>query len=197
MVDRLPGARALNAVLWIVILVGLACALYVHWPWRPHFDQKATLSVLQSEQLVFLVTRRSKTQIVIEHRESDWAGEWRGILWATVSWRYGVDMKKLSLSDIRGDGQMTVIHLPDPELLDFALEPGSVGLMSKSTAVPKLQDFFMGGTQRQLLESQLREHALEFAQDQSLLPTRKEIVDQLNAASALLEKAAGSRLQFE
>jgi hypothetical protein len=63
--------------------------------------------------------------------------------------------------------------------------------------VPKLQDFFRGGSQRQLLETRLRDHAMQFAQDQRLLPTRQEIVGQLNDASLLLERAAGAKLRFE
>ena len=197
MVDRLPGAKVLNGILWVVLAVGLSVGVTALMRAPARADEKATLSVLQSEQMAFLVTRRSKTQIVIEHEESQWLGEWHGVLWATVSWRYGVDMKKVTAADIRREGGIAVVRLGEPELLDFTVDPGSVRFMSKATAVPKLQDFFRGGSQRQQLEAALREHAIKFAQDQRLLPTRQEIVQQLNDASALLERAAGAKLRFE
>ena len=63
------------------------------------------------------------------------------------------------------EGSVLVVHLPEPELLDFALVPGSEGFISKSTAIPKLLDFARGGWQRQLLEQRVRDQALKFAAD--------------------------------
>ena len=200
-VSRLPGARILAPVLWTILLAGLGVGLFMCVRKGPtvtrHVDEKATLSVLRSEELAFLVTRRSATQIVIQHQESDLWGEWQGVLWATISWRWGVDMAKITEKDLRKEGECLVVHLPEPELLDFSLEPGSVGFLSKATAVPKLVDFARGGSHRGLLEGRLKEHALAFAAERKLLPSRQEILDQLNRSSGLLEQATGTRLRFE
>ena len=147
--------------------------------------------------MAFLVTRRSVTQIVVVHGESDWPGEWRGVLWCTVSWRWGVDLQKIGPSDIHREGSVLVVHLPEPELLDFALVPGSEGFISKSTAVPKLLDFARGGWQRQTLEQRVREQALKFAADQELLPGRSQIAHQLNEAAKTLIRTAGVEMRFE
>ena len=199
MVERLPGARAAAVVLWIVLLAGLAIALYLRFKpsTSPNVSEQATLSVLRSEAMAFLVTRRMATQIVVDHSESDWSGEWRGVLWCSVTWRWGVDLQKIASGDIRKEGNVLVVHLPEPELLDFALVPGSEGFISKSTAVPKLLDFSRGGSQRQLLEQRVREQALKFAADQKLLPSRAEIVSQLNEAAGMLSKTAGVEMRFE
>lgn len=197
MVDKLPGARVLNGVLWLIVMVGIGLGIGVNWPRKPVFDEKSAMSILKVEQMEFLVTRSARTQIVIEHNESNWLGEWRGVLWATVTWRWGVDLRKIGPNDIHRDGDTIVIRLPEPELLDFALVPGSVRFMSKSTSVPKLHDYLNGGSQRELLESHLHDQALDFAHQQHLLPTRQEILQQLCGASVMLERAAGAKLRFE
>ena len=201
MVNRMPGARAITALLWAIVLGVVGWAIGRHWalPSQParQVDERVTLSVLQSQELAFLVTRRTVTQIVIEHAESDLWGEWRGVLWANVAWTWGVDMTKVTAQDLSRDGDSLVVRLPEPELLAFAIEPGSLGFLSKSTALPKLIDFSRGGWQRSILEGQVHERAMEFAQANGLLPTRQEIAAQLNHSAALLEAAVGTKIRFE
>lgn len=169
---------------------------------RPRINEKATLSILRSESLAFLVTRRTVTQVVVEHEQADLLGDWHGVLWATVSWRWGVDLTKIQERDIRRlrrpDGsEAVIVRLPEPELLDFGVEPGSTGFMSKSTFVPKMREFFFTGSQRAHLEARLKEHALEFAGEEGLLPTRKDMVRQLNDATGAVKAATGFELVFE
>ena len=201
MIERAPGARASAAVLWGVLALGVGFVVGRRWDAPPApaaaVDERATLSVLQSEQMAFLVTRRTVTQVVIDHRESDVLGEWRSVLWASVSFRWGVDMTKLGPDDLTRRGDVLIVHLPEPELLDFALVPGSMGYLSKSTALPKLADYCRGGWQRGILEDQVRHRAMEFAAQRRLLPSRQEIVAQLNGSSDLLAVALGMKVRFE
>lgn len=200
MVDRLPGARVISACLWGILLAGLgfeAARYFEPLPVVQRTETKVTLSILRSEWLAFLVTRRTTTQVVVEHDESDWFGEWRGIYWCTVTWRWGIDLQNLTEKDIRREGGTVIIHLPDPELLDFATSPGTAGFMSKSTMVPKLMDFCRGGWQRDVLEREIHAQAMKFAVDQGLLPSRDEIVRQLDEASKTLSQAMGVELKFE
>lgn len=199
----LAEIRVVLGLLWTVLILGLGFWLAgkVSLPMpslpRPQIDEKVTLALLQSEQLTFLVTRRTTTQIVVEHSESDWSGEWRGVLWATVSWRWGVDMRKVAASDLRREGDLLLVKLPDPELLDFGIEPGSTGYICKATALPKLMDFSRGGGQRQQLEARLREQTLKFAAQRQMLPTRQEILTQLNQAAEALGQSGTIHLRFE
>jgi hypothetical protein len=183
-----------------VVAVGLGFSVGRRWDSPPAparaIDERATLSVLQSEQLAFLVTRRAVTQVVFEHRESDLLGEWRGVLWASVI-RWGVDMTRIGPGDLTRRGDVLIVRLPQPDLLDFALVPGSVGYMGKATALPKLTDYCRGGYQRSLLEGRIRQRAMEFAAAQNLLPTREQIVAQLNGSSELLSSATGLQVRFE
>lgn len=164
---------------------------------RTVIDQKVTLSVLRSEAMTFLVTRRTTTQIVVEHRQSDWAGEWQGVLWATVNWTWGADLSKLTEKDLRREGDVVYCRLPEPQLLDFAIVPGSECFFSKATVIPKLQELFRTGSQQKLLHDQIRAQALHFAADQKLCPTRRDMIRQLNEAAASFKQAAGVDLRFE
>ena len=68
--------------------------------------------------------------------------------------------------------------------------------MAKSTALPKIDDILHNG-HRRVLESRLRQAALEFAQQRDMLSTRTELIEQLNEAVGLLASEGGVRLRFE
>lgn len=197
-------ARTLVRTL-VLLVVGGLCLGVGFWVARSvpiswlgtRVDERTTLSILRSEALQFLVTRRTATQIVIEHEESNLLGEWRGVLWATVHWRWGVDLKKIQAQDVHRQGEQILCRLPEPELLDFSVEPETMGFMSKSTVVPKLLDLMRGDWQRRILEMQLRERAMKFAKDRNLCPTRRELIAQLNDAAAAIQVATGLQIRFE
>jgi len=196
----LPGIRMINGLLWMIILAGVAFWIVANslapTPMKTVVETQSTLSVLRIQALAFLVTRRTTTQIVVEHHESNWLGQWRGVLWATVKIHYGVDLSNIQARDIRRDGDVAFVKLPEPEVLDFSIEPGSIGLMAKATALPKIDDL-LNNSHRRMLESRLRQAALDFAQQRDLLPTRDELIKQLNDVLSLLAGEGDVRLRFE
>jgi hypothetical protein len=184
----------------ILLGAGLWIVSKYWWPQillpAPKVEERITLSVLRSETLAFLVSRRAVTQIVIEHEESSWMGEWRGVLWATVDFRYGVDLQKLAVTDIRQEGNVVTVHLPDPELLDFGIRPGTIGMLTKSTASAKIEDLLHNGHRKEL-DRRLQSQAIEFARQQGLMPTRQEIIRRLNETVALLRGRTDIEIRFE
>jgi hypothetical protein len=200
--DKLPGARVIAPILWLVLLGGIAVWLFVTFhvagltPAKK-IEENVVISLLKSELLTFLVTRRTSTQIVVEHNESDLLGEWRGVLWAKVSWRWGVDLNKLKAENMHRHGNSWVVDLPEPELLDFAIVPGSVGCLTKATLVPKVADFCRGGSIRQALEARLGVQAMKFAGENGMLPSRAEIVRQLNEAIKPLLRGTEATIVFQ
>jgi hypothetical protein len=193
------------ALLWTIILLGAGLWIVSKFWWpqlalptlpTPKVEERITLSVLRSETLSFLVTRRTVTQIVVDHEQSSWLGEWRGALWATVDFRYGVDLQKLTDADVHQDGNVVTVHLPDPELLDFGIRPGTIGMLTKSTASAKIEDLLHNGHRKEL-ERRLQSQAIAFACQQGLMPSRKEIVRQLNDTVALLRGRTGIEFRFE
>ncbi len=196
----LPGVRMINGLLWMVILAGAAIWIVANslapTPMKTVVEEKSTLSILRIQALAFLVTRRTSTQIVVEYQESNWIGQWRGVLWATVKIHYGVDVANIQARDIHLDGDVTFVKLPKPEVLDFSIDPGSIGVMTKATAAPKIDDL-LNNSHRRLLESRLRKAAVDFAQQRDLLPSRNELIKQLNDLVSLLAGEGDVRLRFE
>ena len=196
----LPGIRLINGLLWTIILAGAVFWIVANslapTPMKTVVEEKSTLSILRIQALAFLVTRRTSTQIVIEYQESNWIGQWRGVLWATVKIHYGVDVANIQARDIRLDGDVTFVKLPNPEVLDFSIDPGSIGVMTKATAAPKIDDL-LNNSHRRLLESRLRKAAVDFAQQRDLLPSRNELIKQLNDLVSLLAGEGDVRLRFE
>jgi len=197
---------AIKFVVIAAVIVLAVAAVKFYWPGgesgilaplRPKIDEKATLSLLKSEALAFLVTRRNVTQLVVEHYESSILGRWQGVYWATVKWNWGVDLTQLKESDIRRDGEVIYCRLPEPGLLDFSIEPQSERFFSRSTLVPKLIEVFEPGQQRQILHGLLHQKAMEFAQQHKLRPSRQEMINHLNQAAEVIRQAAGTEIRFE
>lgn len=194
-------SKALVHLVWAIAVAGAAAWIFFSGPWllpsARQTDSKVAVSLLKSELMSFLVTRRTTTQVVVEHQESDWAGEWRGVLWVKASWRWGMDLGKLRPQDISQCGDAWVVRLPEPEMLDFAIVPSSTGWMTKATAVPKALDFLRGGSHRQVLEAQVSQQAMWMAAEAGMLPTRSEMIAQLNEASGLILQGTGTKVVFE
>jgi hypothetical protein len=108
-----------------------------------------------------------------------------------------VDLNKLKAENMHRQGNSWIVDLPEPELLDFAIVPGSVGCMTKATLVPKVADFCRGGSIRQALEARLGEHAMTFAKENGMLPSRAEIVRQLNEAIKPLLRGTEAMIVFQ
>lgn len=160
-------------------------------------SEKATLSVLKSEAMSFLVTRRVTTQLVVEHNESGIFGGWDGVYWVTVRWNWGVDLSKLTEKDLHREGDKIVCRLPEPELLEFSPLLETEGYYSRSSLVFKIKEMIKSGQQRATLRALLQKKAEKFAQDSGLRPTRKQIADQLNSSNSFIKKAAGVEVVFE
>jgi len=197
----LPGVRIINGLLWTIILAGAAFWIVANYLGpsltRIVVDEKTTLAILRSQPMLFLVTRQIRTQVVIDHSESNWIGQRRGVLWGVVRISHGVDVQEINPDDLRRQGEVVYVRIPEPRLLSFSVEPGSVHFMSKATAAPKLQDWFDGGGYRRKLENRLHDQAMAFARKHNMLPDRSQIVEQLNDAAADLAKTVGIQIRFE
>jgi hypothetical protein len=193
--------RILRLLLLLLVLVVLAVLLanllrgVSICPQAGKTETTTTLAMLRSEPLLFLATDRGTSLVLVEHSQWAWWGSWRGVLWATVTWRWGIDLRQLRPEDIRREGSATVVRLPEPRLLDFGLEPGSVRLLTKSTALSWLQARLSSTDHRQALENRLQATLLDYAVRHDLLPSRQTLVDRLNAQANAWGQA--DRLRFE
>jgi len=180
----------------MIVLTAFASLKFLT-PGSTRQDDRLTISLLKTEALSFLVTRRTTTQLVVEHSESSLFGGWDGVYWVTVRWNWGVDMSKLQDKDFRREGEVIVCHLPEPELLEFNPMYDTEGFYSKSTVLPKLKEMFNGGRQKAQLRDLLLQKAMKFAQQEHLCPTRAQIAEQLGKSGAMIKRATGTEIRFE
>ena len=117
-IARRPSRRALLA---LAAIAGVTAGCLV---WRQVQSSAAgwtrvaaqTLTVLKSEPLLFLVTDRLVTQIVVSSREYNLLlGQREGYLIATVRLYYGVDLAGLTPANLRRAGGRMVVTIPVQE----------------------------------------------------------------------------------
>ena len=180
----------------LIIFVGIISAVaYLYSICHAKTETASVMSLLRSEPMAFLVTRRIVTQIVVHESSVEWYSQSRAILWATVNLHYGCNLDELKPDDLRRTSEGNwLVRLPQPRLLDFNIE--SLDSISKDTFFAKAEDILFATRNHRMME-RLRSDTLKFAEQHSLLPTRDEMVSDLNR---LLEKSTITqkfRVKFE
>lgn len=196
-----PSLR-LILVATAILLVAFALHLTGHAVSRlftgDHAEQ-ATLTLLRSEELSFLVTDRLVSQIsVISSDNSPLLGQREGVLIATVRMYYGLDLRKIDAHCITRHGRdKLVVRLPDPEMLDFSVDPASFQYITKRSGLNVIRDYVMDKDIETELRTKLQPHAARFFADQRMLPTRAKILQRLQNYLAPLERELGVRIQLQ
>lgn len=157
---------------------------------------KVTAQMLHSEDLMFLVTNRIVTQVMVEqNQDSIWAGKRDGVLIAQVRLYYGVDLNKITDADIHDQAGQVVITLPAPQILDFAIDP-NYKVITKRSGMQVALDWVYGQNLEAELRSHIQEQALEFAKFNGLLPTPAQVIRRLNQTADLLSAKVNKPVIF-
>jgi hypothetical protein len=160
--------------------------------------ETATLTVLKSENLAFLVTDRIVTQIAVEITDnSPLLGKREGILISTVTLYYGVDLQALDKTCISRNGNTLVVTVPDPRELDFSVDPASIRYITKRSGLNVIVDTILNKDMEKELRVGLHDQALAFMADRNLIPTRAKIVSQLNELALPFSQMIGVTLTFK
>jgi hypothetical protein len=180
----------------LIMLVGIIVAVaYLYSIGHAKTETASVMTLLRSEPMAFLVTRRIVTQIVVEESDVQWYSQSRSVLWATVNLHYGCNLEEIKPCDIRQTADGTwLIRLPPPKLLDFCIV--SVDSISKDTFFAKAQDVLFA-TRTSRMMQQLQAAAVKFATDNNLLPSRQQIAADLNRMSHNSPINRSINLKFE
>ncbi len=195
---RLPSFRIVALIVVAAATVGILALLFQRrvLAWT-HVEEK-TLTLLRSERLLFLVTDRLVTQIVVSSHDSNLLlGQREGHLIATVRLYYGVDLTRLTPANLHRQGERVVVKVPEPQVLDFAVDPDSLRFLSKRNLTVAIVDRLQGRDLEAELRSRLKAEALAFMARQQLLPTRSSIVARLNEWAPALSGVVGAEVRFE
>lgn len=159
--------------------------------------EKATLSVLKSDNLSFLVTDRIVSQIAVEiSNNSPLLGKREGILIATVTMYYGVDLQQLDNSSLSREENTLVITIPQPSELDFSVDLNSIKYITKRSGLNTLADFFSSNDMKEELRQGIHQQALTFMTEQKMIPTRSKIVTQLTELARPFSTELGVEIEF-
>ena len=161
--------------------------------------ERATLTILRSEELTFLATDRLVSQISVEITEnSPLLGIREGVLIATVRLYYGIDLRRLGPASVSRAGRdRLVVRLPDPEPLDFAVDPASFKYITKRSGLNVIRDFALNKDLEAELRTRLQPHAMRFFTEQGLLPTRASVARRLREYAAPLGREWGVVIDFQ
>lgn len=159
-------------------------------------EKKALITILRSEDLSFLVTNRLVTQLVVQKKESNpFLGTKEGYLITKVKLYYGIDLNKLTEDSIEVTKNNIIIHMPAPEVLDFAVDLPSVRFITKKSVLMKIADKIKGNPDlRKELEEMLYNEAVFFFKNEKLLPSRTDIERRLQSFADLLSKKFGRKI---
>jgi hypothetical protein len=199
--------KTLKTTLIVVIALGIgAAAAYIGLPFlksmRAVFEwervEKQTLTLLQSEAMVFLVTDRIASQIVVSVSESNiLLGQREGYLIGTARLYYGIDMKELTGHSISLRENQIVVTLPPAKELDFAVDLESLQFISKMSGTVALVDWLQGKDMYAELRAQFKPKAIAFMKQSSMIPDRQRLLARLNNMSSVLTENLGLKVNFE
>ena len=168
------------------------------------------LTVLKSENLDFLVRRRQVTQVVlIRTANSSWI-DWvpyaasirdalkeDGVLTANVRVYYGFDMKKLSDKSFSANGKKLLMTLPEPEVLDFAVDLDSLKFRALKTGIyTRIGNVFRDETLKDLLLKEIKSAVNEFVSTPGAMPTKTEMLDEMKGFERILSDAYNVSMEF-
>ncbi len=186
----LPGLRFLLRLLPTLLLLTLvaALALAVASRWKAFAPlvvsanpAREVYNLLRSETMAFLVTERLTSQITVEVDESSlWLGSSRGSLTGIVRMYYGVDLQKLVPTNVRMEGGVCVVELPEPAVLDFAVDVSTLTFRTQRSILQVISDRLRTHDLRSSLQSRFRSASESFFKEQQLLPDRAALCARLN-----------------
>ena len=165
----------------------------------PEHIKNATLTVLKTERMAFLVTDRLLTQLLVEEqRVFPGMGTRSGYLMGTVKVYYGIDLTKLTPESIEVTPQKVIIHMPKPTVLDFSVDLSTLRFFTRETGMMKVASVFMDNEDlRKELEKRFYKEAILFFKTNGLIPDLETIQSRLNGFAYSIEQVIHLRVVFK
>jgi hypothetical protein len=197
---RVPG---LSSVLTLLVLLAAAGALVVFVFFPPnlldwHEVQNTAVQFLRRDEMMFLVTDRIVTRVDVTSKSGSTLLGWHeAILVGTAECLYGIDLEKLEPEAVQREGELLVVHMPEPEILNVSIDLDSLQLYSKRSGLIAIKEYMQKRDVRDEMQSQLERRAREFVVEHDLLPDRAALVGRLNEwAAPLLGERCGVAVEF-
>jgi len=182
----------------LIVLISLGAVPFSHyiksileWNHHNHLEQQ-TIELLHRDTLEFLVTDKIMTSIVVETIDENllW-GKREGYLIATVKVYIGIDLKKIDESNISREQDKIIVEIPEPELLDFAVDYERTRMLTKRSGFFIITDLILNRDMRDELYQKLKTATVEQLSEYRMFPSREELVARLNQYSTFLGSQLG------
>lgn len=181
--QRMPILKAIRNCILLLLATSLVGAVVYYLLFLPSLSKptvEATLSFLRSEKVMYIVTRKVSTQVVVTRDHSAWHSDFHGQMTARLQFLFGFDLKTLTEKDISIDDESKTITVEMPTVitLSASVDPESITYITKATAWAKLQDIQSGKYRKEMRKS-LKGAAEKQLRENGLYPDRREMLDDL------------------
>jgi len=180
----------------IVFLVGVA-TLGVYTLSRTDVAiRRVTIEILRSIPRIFLVLETEKQISVATVEDGGWLlGPRSGQATATTRSHWGIDFQQVESKDVEVAGSDVRVRMPDPTLLDRALDYATMRLITKRSGFQFARDLARGRSlERELLEM-LSSTPPEYSPD-DIRARRMTFLDRLNRQAGDLFRTKGLSIEF-
>jgi len=172
--------KILAAIIFLVGCVALAVYSYTK---SEVAIRRLTIEVLRSIPKAFLVMETQReVAVACTDEGSLLLGPRLGHATASRRTHLGVDMEIVKADDVEVTGHQVSVRLPDPEILDTALDYSSVRMFTKRSGFQLLRDLASGRSiERELLE--MLNRTIPDYTGEDLRQLRQNFVDRMNRST--------------
>ena len=148
---------------------------------------KSVVTILQSEAMSFLVSRKITSTVAMEKVEKStvW-GNRNGLLLAEVTVFYGFDLKRLNEKNVKIKGEKTIVDLGEPAILTLSVDTGSMRFFTKMSGLQYFKDRLEGNSLEKEMIKEFSIAAKRYFHDRKLLPSREIMLKELQMQLKLM-----------
>jgi hypothetical protein len=159
--------RRLRQIFWTVVVLaiftggawlGFTVTRWMKWGSGLHLENTAAV-VKQVQTLSDLVTVKYVLEKVVILEDVKWYGENRVLLLAHGIVKAGIDLKRITSSDVTISGKKIILHLPSPQITDAYLDDSQSQVIDHTTGLLRAFDKDLEQTARQNAVDDIRRAA--------------------------------------
>ena len=171
----------------ILITVLILCCIALSLSGKDRGKVKSIVTVLKSEPLQFLVSRRIRSTVALEKEEKStiW-GNRNGLLLAEVTVYYGFDLSRLTDKNVKIKKDKTVVTLGEPTILTVSVDTDSMRFFTKMSGLQYLKDKIEGTSLEKEMLKDFSTASRKYFIDRNLLPEREEMLKDLQRQLRLM-----------
>jgi len=157
---------------------------------------ESTMSIIKSEDVMFLVMKRITSQIIVEKTDFNvFLGKREGVISCLVNMNYGINLRKINENSFQRVGAELYIKVPEPEEFDFAIDP-NYRFFGKESGWNIIMDNIIDKNLEVETRSLIKEQAYAFFKNHDMIPSKNTMLERLNRYSQIISDNIGLEVEF-